>query len=620
MGSTRQISDQDISNYIHQLGNQLHQKRVAKEIIDDVDLLGDNIELDSCFIFEKHHLLQTLMILRTSPAMDVLRALVIILSMIVKTESALRTGRVEALYSSGIVDQIVEISIPLLVAKKAKGYDLALGCLRFYSFLVSAGLSSARKFMGSGNSPIVTALHDIISMSDDPSFEFVTLSLTCLRTLSAHPSLCIYLITECELYINVLQNTFEGEFQDKPDFICDTRVAIMEILYNITEKSPETLEQMFSLELINILKNILKNNLNSAEVISALRLLGLCISKGATHAKQLEPLLPIVYSIAQDSHSSLALRNASLKCFRKATTHLSAKSVQPFLQDLNWLLLLCKDSNNNETRKESMGVLHNVTIIDSSLPTKKFGSQILLFVNEIINPIHNHAPNEDQIYYALGIMCNLAFNDKASQKICSIGHPALFKTLVGYATHEKDSIRRLSLECIRNLCIDKPSCIEIMELALPVLFKNLSTCEHITQTIQIIRNIWFQQRDCFLEIFHRPEFIDTLLFVLRKGDVDAQKASLDILEKFAATENPHYISLLLQHGAIWSLQRLLHCGLKDRAVLVLEKLNVVGQTMKPKEDPWECISLGWSQKDRILGRETKKKRKKHQSIRKSKAS
>jgi hypothetical protein len=620
MAAPRQISEQDITNYIHQLGNRLHQKKVAKEIIDDVALLGEQIELDPCFIFEKHHLLQTLMILRTSPALDVLRALVNILTMIVKTESALRTGRVEALFSSGIIDQIVEISIPLLAAQKAKGYELALGCLRLFFHAASAGLGSARKLMGSGNSPIMTALHNIISMHDDPSIEFVTWSLKCLRTLSTHPSLCIYLVAECELYINLLQNTFEAELQDNREFICDTRVSTCEILCNICRKSSESIEQMLSLGLIDVFKKILKESWNGDDVVAALQLLGLCFSHCGSYTKQLESLLPIIDSIAQNPESPIALLNASLKCLRKATTHLSAKSVQPFLQDLHWLLPLCKGSKNEETRKESLGVLHNATMIDSSLPTKKFGSQILLFVNEIMNSHTVGIPDEHQLYYVLGIMCNLAFNDKAAQKICVLGHPELFKTLVGYATHEKDSIRKLSLDCIRNLCIDKPACLEVMELALPVLFKNLASGDHITPTIQIIRNIWFQQRICFLEIFHRPEFVDGLLFVVRRGDSDGQRASLDIIEKLIAAENIHYTSTLLQHGLLWSLQRLLQGPLKDRVATILEKMQATIHTMKPKDDPWVSIALGWSQKDQILGRETKKKRKKNQSIKKSKAS
>jgi hypothetical protein len=174
--------------------------------------------------------------------------------------------------------------------------------------------------------------------------------------------------------------------------------------------------------------------------------------------------------------------------------------------------------------------------------------------------------------------------------------------LIDYANHENQNIQKAALECIRNLCIDKQACLDIMELGYNQLIENLVQSKHITQTFQIIRNIWIQQKPCFFGFFNEPSFVDSLLSVLRSDDPDAQKASLDLVEYLINAKNEKYTTLLIQSNVIMSLRHLLLSTHKQKAAALFARVNL--------KDPWQTIEQGWRHKDKRRPKPMKPKSKK----------
>jgi hypothetical protein len=594
---TRLVTEKLITEYINKLANQQTQKSMSKELLENGELW--NYDIDPCFFFEKHHLLQILTILKITPSMDTLRAIVIVITNIVKAESSLKIARIEALHSSGIIEQIIEISIPILVSKKAKGFQMARLCLEFFRCTLDSTVV-AQSFVGEGKAPIFITMHEVLNLLKEHSLVFVSLCLDCLCVISKQHRLNLYMTTEHIVYTTLLTTTYETDNAEGKDLLIEIRISSLQIIRNICKSSPHVIEYILHEGFIRTMLNLLQNSATTEETLCAIRLVCTFL-KGGKPYKKLERLLEKVYVLTQQPQTPTNLKVAGLKCIKNATIIFSPQFIISVFVDPYWLLEECKNSSEDEVCKASMVILHNLTSLDPSIGSKKSFASLTLYVTEIaLNKPENH----DILYSALCIMCNLAFVDKMSQTICEKGQRKLVEQLFKYSTHENENIRVVSLENIRNLCIDKQSCGDILEIGFTSLCQNLFEGKQVTHTMQIIRNIWVQQEQCFYQFYNEPGFIDSLAYVLRSGEADAQRASLDLVEYLLNTHHVKYIETLITHNILQSLQFALTSPHKKKALALYVKLK----KYRFKEDPWLEIQKGWKKVESKRS-DTKKKKK-----------
>ena len=289
------------------------------------------------------------------------------------------------------------------------------------------------------------------------------------------------------------------------------------------------------------------------------------------------------------------------------------------ISDLDWIHHLLNTPKPKQIESAVYQLLQQLSLIEgeSGISTEKETLYIICRMLKNIGVGNRQDRGKywiptDTTYFkeSISILINVSVVDKLAQRICFESGSGLFDHLFALCEkYEKFNGRILSL--IRNLCIDRISCNQVVQIGYEYLLRHLirGSIQVRTECSQIIYNVMIQNPNHF-ELFHSldeliPEYLAslTLNFKSHKSKL-LQHCSLDLITFLMniddALKRVSYRQELIKYGVIQSLHGLLCCDdvdakVKSRASLCLSELRLFQSTVGDvKSDPWKYVAVKYS--------------------------
>ncbi|KAJ3219388.1 hypothetical protein HDU67_001607 [Dinochytrium kinnereticum] len=229
------------------------------------------------------------------------------------------------------------------------------------------------------------------------------------------------------------------------------------------------------------------------------------------------------------------------------------------------------------------------------------------------------------LHHILSLICNISTNDKLAQLLaCNETIMTLLVDLVkrlGVSSAEmdmEDALQTVSLECIRNLCIDDKSCKMLMRLGGNIILRLLLTSapgsENHTISLAVLRNLILQNDTCFKTLIlcnnDLPNslcanLISEVVSGLSSTDTcGVQRYSLDILFMTLMQGGEKLRQILLEESCLQALVVLMDTCENTMNAEIATRCYRILQNGSDDEDPWIKIMKEWEQLDKDAEQET----------------
>ncbi|KAJ3322851.1 hypothetical protein HDV06_002712 [Boothiomyces sp. JEL0866] len=578
----------DFDTLIESLHDHKSQKQVASNILE-CQYTSDIVPSD--FNFTKEQIGYLSAMLKTG-SVQVIKAAMYVLTLVVDIVCGFQTSRIDMITSGGLLQQIIDNAVPLLLVQKEKSLELGLIYLKFIHALLKASENVSRKIINSED-PIFNALVVILEAStSDPTY--VELACRMIKTISEYQSLrSVLRVSETDI---VLMELLKTDFAKN-----DTNIFyISKAITNITVHNEECKLHLLRNGILEPLTNLLPIFPSLMVKLYAQLLPDTDAEIKDKEMEQVIQTARLIVSLFKETK-----QESTMNEYLFAISRFSKYSFVLQLVDLfDWLIDLPVQTES------SLFVLANMTFHDKNESLKKHYKNLIAILWKALN-------DEKLSGNALAVLVNLAFSDKESQKICSEIGPDLFPQLFKLSENPNETIARTSLQCIRNLCIDDEACTTIQQVGLGRMFETVKQRKPDLriETFQIIRNIFLISPDCFDKIYRQICFIPELVSSLSQTP-ELQKCALDIIEFLIDKKQDNYRILLLDCGVQSALLDLIskNSVYKKQACGMFVNLK----SFKSKFldcDIWKTVLRQWDEDDKKYARKRatvkpKKKKKK----------
>ncbi|KAJ3275851.1 hypothetical protein HDV01_006717 [Terramyces sp. JEL0728] len=567
--------DFDISKLIEALHDPNTQKRAAASIFDN-PLTADVIPSEFNFTVDQIGLL--IGILKTG-SMQAVKAAMLLLNLVVDIACGFQSGRMDMIVSGGLLQQIIDNSVPMLLVQKEKSLEMGIVYLSFLLSVLKSNETVARKIINA-ETPLYSTLTAILGASDGDS-RLHELSCKCIKSVSEYQSLRSF------LRISQTHSTLLAFLQSEATKTDAMIFYICKGLANIMVHNEESKLHLLQSGIVEVLIELLPNHSSLILKLFAHLLPETDTDLNEKENKELLQMMKLILALMKESKDK-ALIN---ECLFPLSRYSKYPSVLQLVDLFDWLVEL------HEQTELSLFILATMTFHDKNESLKKHYKNLIRILWKSIS-------NEELAANALAVLVNLAFNDKESQKICSDIDQDLFPQLFKLSEHQSESIAKTSLQCIRNLCIDGLACTTILQVGLSRMFETIKQRKPDlrVETMQIVRNIFTISPDCFDKVYRQTCFIPEIISCLSQTS-DLQRCALDIIEFLVDQQHDNYMVLLLEFGVLGALLDLISKNSAYRKTA--SKLFTALKSFRTKFldcDIWKQLLRQWDDDDKRYGR------------------
>ncbi|KAI8906773.1 armadillo-type protein [Gorgonomyces haynaldii] len=524
-------------------------------------------------------------IIKSATAIDVLETIVLLCASILEEPE-----NRQALISGAVVDHVIE----LWTNNPEK--RVRQSCLVFFDDLFVCGEEACKILLDDGNGAVF--LYCVRSLKSPASPQELHRASCWVQACAKHAN-ARHILTAVKVERMVYDHLLEmaKDYNVLHDPTIDKLLGILLCLTNDINTRQWLTQEAYHQTMTLLISKCKEKQIQR----QAIHMYSKCL-KESDQEHHLDPI-PELFKRHCDYHEDMGVRLVCLKAMIHACTKPSFETRFPDICHMDWLIKSIHIGSHHLI-EHLLLMLRNMTLLNHDVYCE--------FVDEIIKIVFRNMHSSCRLH-ALCILCNLTVNDHVSQKASLQGGSKLYATLVNiFADELLDlEVRRVALQCLRNLCIDQDACRKILYTAIPKIQQLIHRRDNPfrLETIQIVRNLIVQSEQCFQKIYVQDGFLGEIVDCIRSSDTLIQGCALDIVRFFISCKNNNVMDDLINEGCKNGLLIPMTHQNENASCAAdyYTKLQAYQRQKMKQESVWDRLGLEWKRQNEIYGIKPKRK-------------